>query len=228
LTATYPGDSNYNNSSDTETHTVNKANTTTTITSDTPDPSYIGQSVTLNVTVGAIAPGSGTPTGLVDFNEGTTILCNDVPLVTGNASCGVVFSSFGVRTLTATYSGDANYNGSSDSENHTVTKATPTIIMWAAFTWFSLNQAHVAISATVSAPAGIIPTGVLTLTINSGAPIPIALDPNGSVIYTINGNTGDVFTVRSEYSGNDKLYGIIADPFVIVVPYRVFLPLALR
>ena len=37
------GDANFNGSSDTEAHQVNKADTTTTITSDTPDPSVSGQ-----------------------------------------------------------------------------------------------------------------------------------------------------------------------------------------
>ena len=51
LTATYAGDSNYNGStSATEAHQVNAADTTTTIASDTPDPSVVGQSVTVQST----------------------------------------------------------------------------------------------------------------------------------------------------------------------------------
>ena len=55
LTATYAGDTNYNGSASTPTtpHTVNAADTTTTITSDLPDPSTPGQSVTVQWTVTA-------------------------------------------------------------------------------------------------------------------------------------------------------------------------------
>src|SRR6185295_9287976 len=65
ITATYAGDTNFNGSADTEAHQVTLANTTTTITSDNPDPSVVGQSVTVNFTVVAAPPGMGTPTGNV-------------------------------------------------------------------------------------------------------------------------------------------------------------------
>jgi hypothetical protein len=58
LTATYAGDANFNGSaSDPEPHTVGQAATTTTISSDTPDPSVIGESP-----IHRDLPG-GTPTG---------------------------------------------------------------------------------------------------------------------------------------------------------------------
>src|SRR4030095_4552444 len=67
ITATYEGDTNYNGSASTPAtaHTVNKANTTTTITLDSPDPSNIGQWLTVSSTVVANFPGGGAPTGNV-------------------------------------------------------------------------------------------------------------------------------------------------------------------
>ena len=48
--------------------TINKANTTTTITSDNPDPSVVGQTITVAYTV---APQfGGTPTGTVTVSDG--------------------------------------------------------------------------------------------------------------------------------------------------------------
>src|SRR5262249_29246032 len=55
------------------TQTVNKANTTTTVTSDH-NPSTPGQLVTFTATVSAVAPGSGTPTGTVTFKDGAATL----------------------------------------------------------------------------------------------------------------------------------------------------------
>ena len=45
---------------------VHKADTTTTITADDPDPSVVGQAVTVRYSVTVNAPGSGTPTGQRD------------------------------------------------------------------------------------------------------------------------------------------------------------------
>ena len=49
--------------------TVTKASTTTTITSDTPDPSILGQGYDVHWTV--TAQYSGTPTGNVNVSDGT-------------------------------------------------------------------------------------------------------------------------------------------------------------
>jgi hypothetical protein len=118
LTATYGGDTNFNSSaSASEPHTVNKADTTTKITSDAPDPSLVGQSVMVNYTVTVNPPGAGTPTGNVTVTDGT-VSCTAAVAAGG---CSLTFTSVGSKTLTATYSGDANFNTStSTSEPHSV------------------------------------------------------------------------------------------------------------
>jgi Big-like domain-containing protein len=121
LTATYAGDTNYNGSasSPATAHTVNKADTTTTITSDNPDPSSPGQSVTVNFTVVPNVPGGGTPAGNVVVTvSGGAETCTGT-VATG--TCNLVLTATGTRTITATYAGDTNFNGSSDTESHDVT-----------------------------------------------------------------------------------------------------------
>ena len=122
LTATYVGDANYNGSSDTEAHTVNKADTTTTIVSDNPDSSAVGQNVTVLYTVVASAPGTGTPSGNVTVSDGVNSCTGTVAA----GSCILALTTPGDRTLTATYASDTNFNGSSDTESHTVV-APPTM-----------------------------------------------------------------------------------------------------
>lgn len=120
LTATYAGDTNYNGSASTPAtpHTVNKADTTTTITSDNPDPSTPGQSVTVQWTTTVDSPGAGTLTGNVTVTvSGGAETCN-APVLTGQ--CSVVLNTGGNRIITANYPGDANFNGSSDTEGHQV------------------------------------------------------------------------------------------------------------
>nr|WP_308290583.1 Ig-like domain-containing protein [Streptomyces marispadix] len=58
--ATYNGDPNFSTSSGTDTHTVDPADTVTTVNS-APDPTVVGQTATFTATVAAVAPGTGTP-----------------------------------------------------------------------------------------------------------------------------------------------------------------------
>jgi CSLREA domain-containing protein len=121
ITATYAGDANYNGSASTPAtpHTVNAADTTTTITLDDPDPSTPGQSVTVNYTVTASSPGSGTPTGNVNVTvSGGAETCTGTVAA---GTCALVLNTLGSRTITATYVGpDSNFNGSFDTEDHQV------------------------------------------------------------------------------------------------------------
>ncbi len=98
--------------------TVNKADTTTLFTADTNDPSLVGVPALLNFQVGSGV--SGTPTGEVTVSDGAGATCTGA-LVAGNGSCALTFTTPGLKTLTATYAGDDNFNGSvSSGEPHTV------------------------------------------------------------------------------------------------------------
>jgi hypothetical protein len=112
VTATYNGDSNHATSSGSETQTVNKATTTTALTS-TPNPSNFNQSVTFTATV--TGQFGGTPTGTVTFTSGTTTLCNMMGLSAGVATCVYSTLPSGSDLVTASYSGDTNYVGSTSS-----------------------------------------------------------------------------------------------------------------
>ncbi|MFL6208006.1 MAG: Ig-like domain repeat protein [Pyrinomonadaceae bacterium] len=133
LTAAYQGDANFNvspASSPATAHTVNKADTTTTITMDDPDPSVTNQSVTVNYSIAVTAPGSaqaGNPTGMVVVTDNGNTFCTGA--VTGTGSCSAPLTSAGSHMFVATYQGDANYNASpasSPATAHTVNKADTT------------------------------------------------------------------------------------------------------
>jgi hypothetical protein len=123
LTATYLGDANFkvSTSAPATAHAVNKANTTTTITSDLPDPSAVGQSVTIRYSVAVVSPGSGTPAGNVTVSDGTQSCTGSVAA----GSCSIDFATPGAKTLTATYAGDGNFTGSaSGTAAHSVASQT--------------------------------------------------------------------------------------------------------
>ncbi|HSK64406.1 MAG TPA: Ig-like domain repeat protein, partial [Pyrinomonadaceae bacterium] len=115
-----------NNSPAANTVTVGKADTTTTITADNPDPSVVGQPVTVQWTVAVTPPGAlGAPlTGNVTVSDGTDSCIADVSA----GQCDITFTSAGAKSITATYAGDSNYNGSASTPAtaHTVNKADTT------------------------------------------------------------------------------------------------------
>ena len=118
LTATYAGDSRFNAStSAAEAHTVGPASTTTAISSDGPDPSDVGNAVTVQYAVAPVAPGAGTPTGNVTVSDGV----NDCTGTVAAGSCEITLTTAGARPLTATYGGNSDFKASTSApEPHMV------------------------------------------------------------------------------------------------------------
>ena len=95
--------------------TVNKANTTTTVSSSQ-NPSNTGTPITFTVTITPVAPGAGTRTGTVDVLRDGQVICNDVMInASGQATCNITFTVASNYNITASYSGDGNFNTSSSS-----------------------------------------------------------------------------------------------------------------
>ena len=181
LTATYAGDGNFNGPLDTEAHQVDKADTTTTITSDLPDPTFVDQIYTVTWTVTVNAPGAGIPTGTVTVSDGTGSFCT-VPVATG--SCGLASTSAGAKTLTATYSGDDDFNGSLDTEAHLVNPRTTT-------------------TEVVCVPDSIVVDQETdcTVTVTDVAGLGSKSDPSGTVTFTSN-QPGTFDSTTCALSGN--------------------------
>ena len=112
ITATYSGDSNHGGSSGTlSNQVVSPASAAATVSSSL-NPSTYGQAVSFGVSVAAVAPGAGTPTGTVQFAVDGTNLGSAVTLVGGSASSGSIATlAEGTHSVTATYTGDGNFQG---------------------------------------------------------------------------------------------------------------------
>lgn len=109
ITAVYSGDVNFNSStSNSVTHIVNGVITTTTL-AVSPNPAFFGQPVTL-----AAAVSQPTATGTVTFFDGTSPI-GTVPLINGTATLTINSFAIGTHVLTAVYSGDASFTGSSSA-----------------------------------------------------------------------------------------------------------------
>ena len=110
ITAVYSGDGSYQRStSSAYTQTINKANSTITVSSGL-NPSNSGQSVTFTATVSP----AGITGGTVTFYDGTTTLGTGT-LVSGTASYSSNGLSGGSHSITAVYGGNSSYNGASSA-----------------------------------------------------------------------------------------------------------------
>ena len=164
LTASYAGDTNFVGSAATATQAVTVASTTTAITSTSPDPSVLGQPVTVNYAVVPVAPGAGAPTGTVVVTASTGEACSN-PLTAG--SCLLTFTTAGSRTLIAAYSGDTNF-ASSTSAAVTVTESVGDFMISVLPASQTIPSGHQGIFNITLTPVGGL-TGNVTLTC-SGAP----------------------------------------------------------
>jgi hypothetical protein len=91
--------------------TVNKADTSTSQTV-TPSAVVVGQTVLVGFDVSASSPGSGSPDGTVNVSDGGGHSCSDQA---PGGACSLSFGAVGDYTLTSTYTGSANFNGSTSS-----------------------------------------------------------------------------------------------------------------
>ena len=127
--ATYAGNDSFaGSSSGAIAQGVDQAATTVTVTSS-PNPATAGQAVTITVIVEAVAPGAGNPTGQVTVDvDGTAFATLSLDSsVDSRAVLSTDALAAGSHGITASYSGDANYAGSTTSSADTlpVTSAPP-------------------------------------------------------------------------------------------------------
>jgi hypothetical protein len=115
LTAVYSGDGNFTGSTSAAVPlTVQPLGTTTALSSVSPSPAVFGQPLTLTATVTFPGPAPASPTGTVSFITGATSL-GGAPLAGGVATLTLAAQPLGDLSLTAAYSGDGNFAGSTSA-----------------------------------------------------------------------------------------------------------------
>ena len=204
VTITYNGDANFNTSSNTAGHAVNQADTLTTITADNPDPSVVGQSVTVNYTVAANSPGSGTPTGNVVITvSGGAETCTGT---VAGGFCSLPLTTLGNRTITATYQGNTNYNGSASAgAPHTVSKAdtTTTIVSDNPDSSAVVQNVTAVFTVVATAPGSGTPTG--NVTVSDGVNSCTGTVAAGSCVLAL--TTPGSRTLTATYAGETNFNG---------------------
>ena len=144
IIASYPGDSIFLANTGTTSETVNKASSTTTLTSS--GASVYGQTATFTATVKAVAPGSGGPTGTVTFYDGAIAPSDQIGTGGLSTTLGVTTAtlpdaalSVATHTIYAVYGGDSNFVTSQTSALQAVSQvvsktSTTTTLNWTSAT----------------------------------------------------------------------------------------------
>jgi hypothetical protein len=126
ITASYGGDTTFGGSSSSPalSQVVGQAPTSTAVASSA-NPSGVSQAVTFTATVTVLAPGTGIPTGTVSFLDGSTLIGSGALNGSGAATAQETITTAGTHSITASYAGDRNFNGSTFSAFTQTVNANP-------------------------------------------------------------------------------------------------------
>ncbi len=133
ITAVYEGDTNYSTSTSAPVPVPVAQASTTTAVAFFPSSPVANQNVTLTATVAAVSPGAGTPTGSVQFFNGTTLLGTGT-ITAGVATVTTAALPAGANMVTAKYSGDTNFEVSTSPALTVTVAATATSTTTVTFT----------------------------------------------------------------------------------------------
>ena len=204
ITANYSGDTNYLTSTSAAlTETVNPVSSSITIASSQ-NPVAYGSTVTFTATVLPSISG-GSATGSVTFFDGATSL--ESATVSGNsAQLSVSTLLGGTHSITAKYSGDGNFTGStSGALVETVNTASTTTTLASSVNPSSYGQS-VTLTASVQTPPGGSATGTVTF-LDGTTSLGTATIASNTAQLTVPNLTAGSHSITSKYSGDGNLSG---------------------
>ncbi|HUE56184.1 MAG TPA: Ig-like domain-containing protein [Candidatus Udaeobacter sp.] len=198
ITAIYGGDGNFTGStSPVLTETIGKAVSSTSVASSN-SPSIIGTLVTLTASV--MSPVTGTLTGTVTFQDGTSALGTGT-LSGGTATFSTSGLTAGTHSITAIYGGDVNFAGStSPALMQTVNKVASSISV-ASSNNPSVSGTAVTLTATSPSAAAGTPTGVVTFQ-DGASTLGTGTLSGGTATFTTSALAGGVHSITAVYGGD--------------------------
>ena len=221
VTANYSGDATFAISTSIPISQVVVTGQTVATLGSNLNPSAIGQSMTLTVMVQAVAPAMGTPTGSVTILDGATILVSGVALnSSGQASFSISSLALGTHSVTANYSGDANFASSTSTPISQIVVNGQTVATLGSSLYSSAFGQGVTLTVTVQAvaPAAGTPTG--TVTIFDGATIlarGVALSGGGQASFNTSSLAPTTHSLTASYSGDANFASSTSVPISQVV-----------
>src|SRR5438552_2702370 len=198
ITGIYGGDANFTGStSPILTQTIGKAASSTAVASSN-NPSIIGTAVTLTASV--TSPVTGTLTGTVTFQDGTSALGTGT--LSGGAATFITSGlTAGTHSITAVYSGDANFaGGTSPVLMQTVNRVASSTSV-ASSNNPSIFGSAVTFTATVTSSATSIPTGTVTFQ-DGAATLGTGMLSGGNATLATSALVGGVHSITAVYGGD--------------------------
>jgi len=211
--ATYSGAAGYGTSTGSALITVTRAPTSvaaTVVSSTSIEPTVVyGHSVTYQATVTPTASSAGTPlpSGTVTFTSNGAPVCTATisTIIQGFAACSAPATSGGQQTVTASYGGDADFNGSSGTTGLLVTPAAVSMGATGQATQTTYGDSVTyQVQLDSQAPTGSTPTGSVTFTIGSTVLCTAAIDPSNGygTCAEQDAPAGSAQSVAATYSGD--------------------------
>jgi len=182
---------------------ANLVATTTTLSASPAGGSTYGNTVQLTATV---TGSGGTPTGTVTFNDGNSALGSALLNSGGAAILSTSALSATSHQLTATYSGDTSYSGSTSTALlYPVSKAGTTTNVSSSSPTINQGQS-VTFTATVSSNTTGTPTGSVTF-LDNGSSIGTAGLSNGKATLTTSTLSAGTHPITAQYNGDSNFIG---------------------
>jgi autotransporter-associated beta strand protein len=209
----------YNGGANANSVVLSEVDPSTTTFDVSPSSTTYGQSVALTANVSG-SPSGGTPTGSVDFFQGSTLLGTET-LTAGSATLNTSTLPVGTNSITAQYQGNANFAPSTSTASSVTVALAPTT------TAVTFSPASPALGANVTLTATITPA-----TSGGAAPTGTVNFLNGSVVLgsaTVASNQATFSTttlpagsnsITAEYTG-DANYATSTSPVTPVTVAQV-------
>jgi sugar lactone lactonase YvrE len=209
ITAFYMGDATHSTSMSAVVSIPMKISSTVALMS-APNPSNLQQAVTITASVNP--PGTyPQPTGTVQFLDGGSVIGSG-SVINGSAQLTVPFTTGGVHPLTATYSGDATFGGSTSSVLNQTVNGGLTVTLSSSAPSSTYGQTF-QFTATVS-PAGA--SGTVQF-LDGSVSLGSAVVTGGLAILTAPVLNAGSHTITASYSGDAMFPPATSAPFIQTV-----------
>lgn len=199
ISASYGGDANFQPATSSQfAENVLRANTATVVVS-AQNPSSFGQPVQLTATVQPAFGGAAT--GNVTFYDGSQSLGTS-PLSNNTAVLGVSNFTVGAHSITASYVGDSNVNGSASTAITQTVNPSPTSVTLTSSANPSTYGQNVTFAATAQAAFGTTPPS--SISFYDGTTLLGTFNATTATQITISYLTGGTHSITAQYAGNSN------------------------
>jgi Pro-kumamolisin, activation domain/Bacterial Ig-like domain (group 3) len=230
ITATYSGDGSFSASAQPATYTLNVTPAPTQTGTPTSGGGTVGDSVTMSATMTTNITTGAAPGGAVTFFDGTTSLGPDALFLAspGNGTNGAqvfaiatpVINTPGTHSITAHYTGDANYAASTSAAISILVRYQT--VMTAVTQTNSINlgqsvQVAVSVTTTGKNPAMTGTFGIFNTSLSFPSASSVDSSGNQTLTGTVTYTPDKTGVIPITYSGDGNYFGASTTAYVTVV-----------